>query len=111
MSAKIDRGYTQFLIQFRTSGLFWGEQPPFTPIGYGGRYFFVTSTITLFILSSYVSPSKVDILNQPTARARFVHPTRTHRGSSGPRDANSGNSSVCRMPARISRLSTIRGPG
>jgi hypothetical protein len=23
------------------SRLFWGEQPPFTPIGRGGRYFFV----------------------------------------------------------------------
>src|SRR5207249_160608 len=24
----------------RLSRLFWGEQPPFTPIGRGGRYFF-----------------------------------------------------------------------
>ena len=48
-----------------------------------------------------------------SSRYRFLasQPTRTTRGSSGPREMNSGNSSGCKIPARISRLSTIRGPG
>ena len=36
---------------------------------------------------------------------------RTTRASSARRGANSGNSSACKIPARISRLSTLRGPG
>src|SRR5437762_11687019 len=28
------------LVASKFSRLFWGEQPPFTPIGRGGRYFF-----------------------------------------------------------------------
>jgi hypothetical protein len=36
---------------------------------------------------------------------------RTTPRSSGPRETNSGNSVGCKIPARISRLSTMRGPG
>ena len=30
--------------------LFWGEQPPFTPIGCGGRYFLGTNVAAFFLL-------------------------------------------------------------
>src|SRR6266540_6843655 len=40
-----------------------------------------------------------------------AQPIRTTRGSSGPRETNSGKSVGCKIPARISRLSTMRGPG
>ena len=46
-----------------------------------------------------------------TARRDLFQPMRTTRGSSRPRETNSGNSSGCKIPARISRLSTMRGPG
>ena len=46
-----------------------------------------------------------------TARRDLFQPMRTTRGSSRPRETNSGNSSGCKIPARISALSTIRGPG
>src|SRR5262249_7598071 len=40
-----------------------------------------------------------------------AQPIRTTRRSSAPRETNSGNSLGCKIPARISRLSTMRGPG
>jgi hypothetical protein len=46
-----------------------------------------------------------------TSRRDLFQPMRTTRGSSRPREANSGNSAGCKIPARISALSTIRGPG
>src|SRR5215813_2686700 len=42
---------------------------------------------------------------------RLAQPICTTRGSSGPRETNSENSLGCKIPARISRLSTMRGPG
>src|SRR6266480_2833660 len=35
------------LVASKFSRLFWGEQPPFTPIGRGGRYFFGRNRITI----------------------------------------------------------------
>jgi len=48
--SQIDKGYAQFPIQFRTSGLFWGEQPSFTPQRVWGAVLFVPPMLTLFIL-------------------------------------------------------------
>ncbi|PYI97233.1 MAG: hypothetical protein DME98_09175 [Verrucomicrobia bacterium] len=38
--------------------MFWGEQPPFTPIGCGGRYFFDGETLVSYACSIKVSPTE-----------------------------------------------------
>ena len=42
---------------------------------------------------------------------KIRQPTRTAHACLVPRVTNSGNSFGCKIPARISRLSTMRGPG
>ena len=48
--------------EYYYSRIVLGVTPPFTPTGVGGGHFLVSP---LFVLFSYVSPSKADILNQP----------------------------------------------
>src|SRR6266576_601085 len=61
------RGYTQFIIPFRFRIVLGGTAVLHAHRVWGAVIFWSATTITLFILFSFVSPSKADILNQPTA--------------------------------------------
>src|SRR6266513_1191158 len=41
------------LVASKFSRLFWGEQPPFTPIGRGGRYFFGRNRMTKLMTTPF----------------------------------------------------------
>ena len=59
--------------EYYYSRIVLGVTPPFTPTGVGGGHFLVSP---LFVLFSYVSPSKADILNQPMKTSQiFVSST------------------------------------
>ena len=49
--------------------------------------------------------------SRTNSRSRFVSAGPNYARIVGPRETNSGNSPGCKIPARISRLSTMRGPG
>ena len=64
--------------EYYYSRIVLGVTPPFTPTGVGGGHFLVSP---LFVLFSYVSPSKADILNQPMKTSQiFVSSPLKKRG-------------------------------